>query len=148
MTFNRIKRIWWNLSLDIAGIVHGKNYNHIPPTYLRAETGLIAFGDNLSLNHNVTIDANNDGFISIGDNVIIGMNTVLRASNHDIKDHTKHTGGTIFIGSNVWIGANCVILPNVSIGAGTTIGAGSIVTKSIPSGVVAAGNPCKIINTL
>jgi acetyltransferase-like isoleucine patch superfamily enzyme len=47
-----------------------------------------------------------------------------------------------------WIGANAIILPGVIIGENSVIGAGSIVTKSIPGGVVAAGNPAKIIKRI
>jgi maltose O-acetyltransferase len=54
----------------------------------------------------------------------------------------------VSIGSNVWIGGGSIILPGVTIGDGTTIGAGSVVTKSIPSNVLAVGNPCRIIRTL
>lgn len=51
----------------------------------------------------------------------------------------------VTIGSNVWIGMNSTILPGVSIGDNTVIGAGSVVTRSIPSGVVAYGSPCRVI---
>jgi len=49
------------------------------------------------------------------------------------------------IEDDVWIGANCQILKGVTIGARTVIGAGSVVTKSIPTDCIAAGNPCKVI---
>ena len=52
------------------------------------------------------------------------------------------------IGDNVWIGGSVTILPGVTIGDNVTIGAGSVVTKNIPSNVVAVGNPCRIINSL
>ena len=51
----------------------------------------------------------------------------------------------VHIGTNVWIGAGVVILPGVTIGDNTVIGAGSIVTKDIPSTVVAVGNPCRVL---
>ena len=54
----------------------------------------------------------------------------------------------VSIGKNVWIGGGAIIMPGVSIGDGTTIGAGSVVTKSIPPGVLAAGNPCKVLRAL
>ena len=54
----------------------------------------------------------------------------------------------INIGSNVWIGADVIILPGVSIGDNTVIGAGSVVTKNIPSNVLAVGNPCKVIREI
>src|SRR5262249_41348902 len=54
---------------------------------------------------------------------------------------------TIIIEDDVWIGANTIVLPGVTIGRGSVIGAGSVVTKSIPSMVVAAGNPARVIKT-
>lgn len=52
------------------------------------------------------------------------------------------------IGKRCWIGAGAIILPGVTVGDDTVIGAGSVVTKDIPSGVVAVGNPCRVIKTL
>ena len=52
------------------------------------------------------------------------------------------------IGDNVWITSNVTILPGVCIGSNTVIGAGSVVTNDIPSGVFAAGNPCKVIKSI
>ena len=52
------------------------------------------------------------------------------------------------MGNNVWIGANVTILPGVTIGDDTVIGAGSVVNRDIPSGVVAAGNPCRVIRKI
>lgn len=54
----------------------------------------------------------------------------------------------ITIGRDCWIGAGAIILGGVTIGDGTTIGAGSVVTRDVPAGVVAAGNPCRVIRTL
>lgn len=54
----------------------------------------------------------------------------------------------IFIDDDVWIGASCIILKGVHIGARSIIAAGSVVTKDIPSDVVAGGNPCKVIKNL
>jgi maltose O-acetyltransferase len=52
------------------------------------------------------------------------------------------------IGNGCWICANVVILPGVTIGDGSVIGAGSVVTKDIPAGCIAAGNPCRVIRML
>ena len=54
----------------------------------------------------------------------------------------------VTIGSDVWIGGNVVILPGVTVGGNTVIGAGSVVTKDIPSGVIAAGNPCRVLRPI
>ena len=52
------------------------------------------------------------------------------------------------IGANVWIGAGAVIVPGVTIGDNSVIGAGSVVTKDIPEGVVAVGNPCRVFREI
>lgn len=52
------------------------------------------------------------------------------------------------MGSDVWFGGNVVVLPGVTIGYGSVIGAGSVVTRDVPPGVLAAGNPCRVIRRL
>lgn len=52
------------------------------------------------------------------------------------------------IGARVWLGGGTIVLPGVTIGDGTTIGAGSVVTKDVPAGVLAAGNPCRVLRIL
>ena len=54
----------------------------------------------------------------------------------------------IHIGRNCWLGAGVIVLPGVSIGDNSVIGAGSIVTKDIPSNVVALGNPCRVLRPI
>lgn len=84
--------------------------------------------------------------IIIGDNLKMGPGVGLISANHDIDNYDKHIKNEpIRIGNNVWIGMNSVILPGVSIGDNVIIGAGSIVTKNLPSNVIAVGNPCKVI---
>lgn len=103
-------------------------------------------------NYNLTLIE--DGEIIINDNVMLGPNVTLCTADHNknIDFRIKYPGyllnKKIIIGKNVWIGANCVILPGVAIGDGSIIGAGSIVTKDIPSSVIAAGVPCKVIKSL
>lgn len=58
------------------------------------------------------------------------------------------TSAPITIGDNVWIGANATICAGVTIGDGSVIGAGSVVTKDIPAGVVAVGNPCRVLRPI
>ena len=57
-------------------------------------------------------------------------------------------GEEITIGDDVWVGGNATILPGAHIGTNVVIGAGSVVTGDIPDGVVAAGNPCRIIRKI
>lgn len=85
--------------------------------------------------------------INFGNNVLIAPNVAIISANHDVNDYNVHTTvRPIEIGDNVWIGANAVILPGTQIGSNVVIGAGSVVTKDIPSNVIAAGNPCKVLS--
>jgi acetyltransferase-like isoleucine patch superfamily enzyme len=100
--------------------------------------------------------------LTIGNHVKIGGNClILDTDTHQIdflarrgekttKDNVTTTiqSAPITIEDDVWIGANCIILKGVTIGARSVIGAGSVVTKSIPSDCIAAGNPCRVIREL
>ncbi len=100
--------------------------------------------------------------IRIGDDVRIGPGTMLLAATHPTRADERHlrdpdtggvvgavtTGAPIIIEARVWLGAGVIVMPGVTIGARSTIGAGSVVTKSVPPDVVAAGNPCRVIRAL
>ncbi|MDR1226626.1 MAG: sugar O-acetyltransferase [Prevotellaceae bacterium] len=90
--------------------------------------------------------------VTIGHNVLLGPNVNIYTVGHPLAADVRITGlesaKPITIGSNVWIGGNTVILPGVIIGDSTVVGAGSVVTKSIPSNVLAIGNPCNVLKTL
>ena len=66
----------------------------------------------------------------------------------NVRNKQLEYGKSIKIGNNVWIGGNTVINPGVCIGDNVVIGSGSVVTKNIPSNVVAAGVPCKVIRNI
>lgn len=87
--------------------------------------------------------------VSIGNNVLIGPLAGIYAAYHPLDAGTRTAGleaaKAITICDSVWIGGHASILPGVTIGEGSVIGAGSVVTRDIPPGVVAAGNPCRII---
>jgi acetyltransferase-like isoleucine patch superfamily enzyme len=91
--------------------------------------------------------------IEIGDGCLIAANTqIMDGPGHDLclespEKRIQTRGGSkpVRIGNNVWIGAGAMILPGVTIGDGTVVGAGSIVTKSLPAGVLAAGNPARVV---
>lgn len=110
----------------------------------------IEIGENFYSNHNLIIlDANK---VIFGDNVFIAPNCGFYTAGHPLDFETRNKGleyaKPIRVGNNVWIGGNVIVLPGVTIGSNTVIGAGSIVTKDIPSNVVAVGNPCKVIKKL
>lgn len=87
-----------------------------------------------------------------GDNVFIAPNCVFSTAGHAIDSEQRNQGleiaQPITVGDSVWIGANVSVLPGVTIGSNTIIGAGSVVTKDIPEGVIAVGNPCKVIRKI
>lgn len=87
--------------------------------------------------------------ISIGDGTFIARGVYITDSDHhtifDNLGEQINSSKDVVIGKNVLIGANAVVLKGVTIGDGTVIGAGSVVTKDIPSGVIASGNPAKVI---
>jgi maltose O-acetyltransferase len=60
----------------------------------------------------------------------------------------KESGRPVQIGSDVWVGGGAIILPGVHIGDRCVIGAGSVVTRDIPEGVFAAGNPCRVVREI
>jgi maltose O-acetyltransferase len=92
------------------------------------------------------------GHITIGDHVMIGPKVSLYTANHPIDPAVRSLGHDhgipVTIGDRVWIGGNAVVCPGVTIGSNTVIGAGSVVTHDIPEGVVAAGNPCRVIRKI
>ncbi|ABX80666.1 sugar O-acetyltransferase [Acholeplasma laidlawii] len=120
-----------------------------PPVYF--DYGKHTFvGKNFYANFDcIFLDVNT---ITIGDNVMFGPRVGLYTAGHPIDKDVRITGLEyglpITIGNNVWIGGNVVVMPGVHIGDNTIIGSGSVVTKDIPSDVIAAGNPCKVIRKI
>ena len=90
--------------------------------------------------------------VHIGENAFIGPGTCLACAGHAIDAKQRATGvGTsapITIGRDAWLGANVTICGGVEVGEGSIIGAGSVVTKNIPAGVIAVGNPCKVLRPI
>jgi maltose O-acetyltransferase len=120
-----------------------------PPFYCDYGSNIF-FGDNVFLNFNcVILDCNT---VHIGHNVQIAPGVQIYAADHPLDAAQRSAGPElarpITIGSNVWIGGASIICPGVTIGDNTTLGAGSVVTRDIPPGVLAAGNPCRVIRKL
>ncbi len=110
----------------------------------------ISVGDNFYTNVNCCIlDC---AKVTIGNNVWIGPNVGIYTPNHAFDSVERCAGYEISlpieIKDNVWIGGNVVIRGGVTIGENTIIGAGSVVTKDIPSNVIAVGNPIRIIREI
>lgn len=90
--------------------------------------------------------------ITIGDDVQIGPNVQLLTPTHPLEPELRRAkweaAEPISIGSNVWLGGGAIVLPGVTIGADTVVGAGAVVTRDLPSGVLAVGNPARVIRSL
>ena len=133
---------------NILGKV-GKNCNILPP--FKCDYGYhIELGENFFANYNfIVLDGN---YVKIGDNVWIAPNVGIYAAGHPF-DMEERIGGLeyafpVTIGDNVWIGGGVSIIGGVTIGKNSIIGAGSVVTKDIPEGVLAVGNPCRVVRKI
>jgi maltose O-acetyltransferase len=87
--------------------------------------------------------------ITIGEDVMMGPNVQLLTPTHPLDPDTRRdkweSALPITIGNNVWIGGMAVICPGVTIGDDAVIGAGAVVTKDVPAGMVAVGNPARVV---
>lgn len=121
-----------------------------PPFHSNFGGRHVHFGKNVYANFNLTcVD---DTHIFVGDYTMIGPNVTLATAGHpilpELREKAYQYNMPIHIGRNCWLGAGVVVLPGVTIGDNTVVGAGSIVTKDLPSGVVAVGNPCRILREI
>jgi maltose O-acetyltransferase len=137
----------------------------------------VNYGENIHIGEHTFVNMNcvflDDGIITIGKNGLIAPSVQIYTATHPVsakerivsmEDFEKDQNGLVdkkisapkyrtyakpvTIGHNVWIGGNAVIMPGVVIGNNVTIGAGSVVTRSIPDGVVAVGNPCRVVRKI
>ena len=125
----------------------GENNYIQRPLYANWGGKHVHLGSNIYANFNLTLV--DDGHIFIGDWVQFGPNVTVVTAGHPVlpelrKEPFLQFNKDVHIEEGVWIGAGAVILPGVTIGKWSVIGAGSVVTKDIPAGVVAYGNPCRV----
>ena len=115
---------------------------------LRCDYGYnISIGARTFINYDcVLLDCNR---ITIGEEVQIAPGVHIYTATHPIDAATRRSGLDyalpVTIGDGVWLGGGAIVCPGVTIGENTVVGAGSVVTRSLPAGVVAAGNPCRVI---
>lgn len=124
--------------------------NEILPPFFCDYGYNIRIGSGSFFNHNTVIL---DGAaVTFGDHVFVAPNCSFYTAGHPFDIAQRNAGleyaKPITVENNVWIGGNVVVLPGVTIGKGSVIGAGSVVTKDIPAGVLAFGNPCRVIHKL
>lgn len=92
------------------------------------------------------------GRVTIGDGVQIAPGVQILAADHPrepaLRADGVELGRPVVIEDNVWLGAGAIVCPGVTVGRDSIVGAGSVVTRDVPSGVVAAGNPCRVVREL
>jgi maltose O-acetyltransferase len=90
--------------------------------------------------------------VTIGDDVQVGPNVQLLTATHPLDAETRRAGWEaaepIAIGDGAWLGGGVIVCPGVTIGSESVIGAGSVVTRDVPPGVLAVGNPCRVVRDL
>lgn len=89
--------------------------------------------------------------VTIGDYTLFGPAVQIYTATHPMNAELRRKqefAKPIEIGSDVWVGGGAIICPGVKVGSKTVIGAGSVVTRDVPDGVLAAGNPCRVIREI
>jgi maltose O-acetyltransferase len=89
--------------------------------------------------------------VRVGDFTLFGPAVQIYTATHPMNAllrRTQESGKPVEIGSDVWVGGGAILCPGVKIGSRSVIGAGSVVTRDIPEGVFAAGNPCRVIREI
>ena len=118
-----------------------------PPLHTNWGGRHVHFGKNIYANFNLTLV--DDTHIYVGDYTMFGPNVTVATAGHPIEPSLREKAyqynAPVKIGENCWIGAGVIIVPGITIGDNVVIGAGSVVTKDIPSNVVAVGNPCRVL---
>lgn len=171
--YNRMTALWWHVRLGHNVRFQGKTFFRIQPgasidigdnclfqsnhasnligvyspcmISTISRTAKITIGNNCGFSGTIIGSAIN---IQLGNNVRCGANTLITDSDWHSDDVRTGEDSPVVIGDNVWLGYGVKVLKGVHIGNNSVIGAGSIVTKDIPSNVIAAGNPCKVIRNI
>jgi maltose O-acetyltransferase len=119
-----------------------------PPFYCDYGSNIL-LGERVFFNFNcVVLDV---AHVRVGEHTMFGPSVQIYTATHPLNaaERRKHEyARPIEIGSDVWVGGAAVICPGVTIGSRSVIGAGSVVTRDVPEGVFAAGNPCRVIREI
>lgn len=125
----------------------GENCYIEPPFHANFGGKHVHFGKNVYANFNLTLV--DDGHIYVGDYTMFAPGVIVATAGHpilpELREKVYQYNMPVHIGRNCWIGAGAIILPGITIGDNVVVGAGSVVTKDLPSNVVAVGNPCHVI---
>ncbi|MFE9537055.1 sugar O-acetyltransferase [Streptomyces sp. NPDC006691] len=114
------------------------------------------FGYNISIGAGTFVNFGavflDTGAITVGADVQIGPNVQLLTPTHELDAERRRAGWEralpVAIGDNVWLGGGVIVCPGVGIGANTVVGAGAVVTRNLPPGVLAVGNPARVVREL
>ncbi len=121
-----------------------------PPFHSNWGGAHVHLGKGVYFNFGVTMV--DDTHIYIGDYTMFGPHVTVATAGHPVlpklRKQAYQYNAPVHIGSNCWLGAGVIVLPGVTIGDNTVIGAGSVVTKDIPSNVIAVGNPCRVLREI
>ncbi len=135
------------LLVDLLGA--GGDSAWIQPPFFCDYGSNIHLGERVFFNFNcVVLDVCE---VRIGDFTLFGPSVQIYTATHPmdpIERRSREFAKPITIGSDVWVGGGAIICPGVTIGSRSVIGAGSVVTRSVPEGVFAGGNPCRVIREL
>lgn len=119
-----------------------------PPFFCDYGTNLL-LGERVFFNFNcVVLDV---ARVTIGDFTMFGPAVQIYTATHPLDPvlrRTQEFARPITIGSDVWVGGGAILCPGITIGSRAVIGAGSVVTRDIPEGVIAVGNPCRVVRAL
>lgn len=144
------------ISFGVGVVLGWRNSDSFYTGYLHLEASTpgsaIEIGDGSEINNCALLKSEGPG-IRIGARALIGSRVCIYDSDfHDLHPARRRTGqpgmAAVTLGENTFIGDRVLILKGVSIGSGSVIGAGSVVATSIPAGVVAAGNPARVLREL
>jgi maltose O-acetyltransferase len=150
-TLNATREAEQEVRRRILGELFGKGGETVimqPPFYCDYGSN-IELGERVYFNFNcVVLDVCP---VRIGDFTLFGPGVQILTPMHPFNASLRRKqefGKPVEIGSDVWVGGGALILPGVRVGSRSIIGAGSVVTRDIPDGVLAAGNPCRVIREI
>ena len=128
----------------------GENCYIEPPLHTNKGGHHVHFSKNIYANFNLTLV--DDTHIYVGDYTMFGPGVVVATAGHPLLPELRQEGyqynAPVHIGKNCWIGAGALIMPGITIGDNVVIGAGSVVTRDIPSNMLAVGNPCRVLREI
>ena len=150
-TLNATREVEVELRREILRSLFGAGGDTVwmqPPFFCDYGTN-IELGERVFFNFNcVVLDVCR---VRIGDFTLFGPAVQIYTPMHPMDAELRRReeyGKPVEIGADVWVGGGAIILPGVRIGSRAVIGAGSVVTRDVPDGVFAAGNPCRVIREI